>query len=137
MGRADSLPGVDENAVAAAVRYELTHCSWDWSVPFAVHLAAETALATPTYGLELRARADQVSWRAIVVRQHQVVTCRALDARLEPDAPNTDTTAYVRLVLAMHVDSRLGSFDTGELTASCLMRRIGERWLVAGPFQGG
>lgn len=138
-GSADpaTAPTGGSAAVAAAVHYELVHCSWDWRMSFADHLAAETALATPAFGSRLRSQADPLSWRREVIAQQQRVTCTVLDARLALDAPNTPSSAFVRLIVLMHIESSRGSFDTGELTATCLVRRIGGRWLVDGPFQGG
>lgn len=133
-----TLPTADgDAAVTAAVGYELAHCAWDWRTPFAAHVAAETALATPGYARTLRRQADPVTWRSEVIAQRQSVTCTVLDAALMPDAPNDATTSYVRLMVRMHVSSTRGSFDTGELTASCLMRLVNNRWLIDGPFEGG
>lgn len=123
--------------MAAATRYQLTHCAWDWHTPFAAHLDAETALATADYARQLRAQADPVTWQSEVIGQQQTVRCTVLDARLAQGAPDEPTTAYVRLVVLMHVSSVRGSFDTGELSATCLMRQMDGRWLVDGPFEGG
>lgn len=130
-------PTDGSGAVAAAMRYQLAHCAWDWHTPFAAHLAAETSLATPGYARRLRAQADPVTWQAEVVGQRQTVSCTVLDARLALGAPDDAVTAYVRLVVLMHVTSVRGSFDTGELSATCLMRRVDGQWLVNGPFEGG
>lgn len=130
-------PTGDSGAVAAAMRYQLTHCAWDWRTSFATHLDAETALATANYAQQLRAQADPVTWDSEVVGQRQMVTCTVLDARLAEGAPDDPVTAYVRLVLLMHVTSTRGSFQTGELSATCLMRMVDGQWLVDGPFEGG
>jgi hypothetical protein len=130
-------PTDDSGAVAAAMRYQLTHCAWDWHTSFATHLDAETALATANYAQQLRAQADPVTWDSEVVGQRQTVTCTVLDARLAEGAPDDPVTAYVRLVVLMHVTSDRGSFQTGELSATCLMRLVDGQWLVDGPFEGG
>lgn len=119
------------------MRYQPTHCAWNWHTPFAAHLDAETSLATPGYARQLRARADPVAWQSEVVGLRQIVTCTILDARLAADAPDDPVTAYVRLVVLIHVTSTRGSFDTGELSATCLMRLVDGQWLVDGPFEGG
>lgn len=130
-------PPDGSGAVTAAVRYELTHCAWDWHTSFEAHLDTETALATADYARQLRAQADPVTWQNEVMGQQQTVRCTVLDARLVQGAPDDPTTAYVRLVVLMHVTSVRGSFNTGELSATCLMRQVDGQWLVDGPFEGG
>jgi hypothetical protein len=134
--------GGDWNAaVTAAARWQLAHCSWSWRDRFEAHLADETRLATPEYAARLAARTDRTSWQREVVAQRQVVSCSVTRAGLAAGAPHDTQTAYVRLTVTMHVSSIRGSWDSGPLDATAVMRLTpragGARWLVDGPFVGG
>lgn len=134
-------PATTDEAVRAAVRFELAHCGWDWRQPLAGYLAAQQAFATPRFDATLAAAADPVSWRKEVLAERQQVTCRVGGARRLPGAPQTPTVAYVRMGVTEQVTSTRGSFVAGHGIASWLVCREpgdhGGRWLVDGPFNGG
>ena len=124
-------------AVWAAARFEQAHCSWDWRRPLAAYVAAQQALATPAYGKLLAAAADPASWHDEVVAGKQQVTCTVSAPHRLVGAPSTSTSVYVRMSVAEHVTSMMGSFDGGARIASWLVQRVDGRWLVAGTFDGG
>lgn len=134
--RAGTEPDIGA-ATDAAIAFQLARCAWDWHEPYASYLAAQASAATPRYAAQLRAVDDPESWYAEVVAERQVVDCAVERAWLVSAAPNTASTVYVRLVSAVHVSSRRGSFDTGPLTSAWRLQRVGDRWLVDGPVEGG
>jgi hypothetical protein len=124
-------------AAWAAARFEQARCSWDWHRPRAAYVAAQQALATPGYGKKLAATADPTSWREEVVAGKQEVTCTVGAPHRLVGAPVTSTSVYVRMSVAEHVTSMMGSFDTGARIASWVVQRVDGRWMVAGTFDGG
>ncbi len=121
----------------AARSFAAAQCSWSWRDPRDDHVTALAALATPTYAALVARQSSAVRWRTEVVTQRQVVTCRITDARLAGGAPPVDGVAYARVSTISHVESTVGSFDTGLLQRSWRLELAGGRWLVAGPFAGG
>ena len=123
--------------VWAAVGFERAHCAWNWHQTQQRYLAGQQALATASYGKQLAAAADPVSWRDTVVGQKQTVTCTVSDAVRDVDAPTTATAVYIRMSVNTQITSTLGTFAGGEQIASWLVVRTAAGWRVAGSFEGG
>lgn len=126
-----------EPAVVAAVLFERAHCAWNWHEPRQAYLSAQQRLATSTYAAQLAAASDPTSWRDGVVAQKQTVACTVSDAARAVDAPSSASTVYVRMTVNTEITSTLGTFAGGQRIDSWLLRRVANRWLVAGTFEGG
>lgn len=124
-------------AVWAAVEFELQHCQWDWHTPLAVYVGAQRTYASPEYGQQIAASANQASWQQEVVKEQQAVTCTVSSPIRVPNAPSTAEQVYVRMTADSHITSTRGSFDAGSSTASWIVQLLDGRWLVTGPFEGG
>jgi hypothetical protein len=124
-------------AVWAGVLFERAHCAWDWHQTQHAYLAAQQQLTTHGYAAQLAAESDATAWRNGVVAQKQTVICTVSDAHRAGGAPSTSSTVYVRMTVNTEITSTLGTFTGGPRIESWLVRRVTDRWLVAGSFEGG
>jgi hypothetical protein len=124
-------------ALWAAVQFERAHCAWNWHQTRQAYVAGQQALATASYGRQVAAASDPVSWRDQVMGQKQTVICIVSDAVRDLDAPTTGTAVYVRMSVNTQITSTLGTFAGGEQIASWLVVRTAAGWQVAGSFEGG